>query len=163
MAFRYVPFQTMSRCLSCRGKADDDDFGSMKFPATNAAFTPDDERIHSSTSSRCALPQHRPRVLALHPHRDAPLRDLHRDIQAVRRSGFVCEFFVVSGGWFFVLAFYCYSLFCFCFCLALFCALLWEGEGMFLPRELADARRSVLLLILLLPLLLLPFHSLSIR
>ncbi|KAJ7857852.1 hypothetical protein B0H13DRAFT_1902097 [Mycena leptocephala] len=50
-AFRYVPFQTMSRCLSCRGKADDDDFGSMKFPAANSAFTPDSERIRLSTSS----------------------------------------------------------------------------------------------------------------
>ncbi|KAJ7878245.1 hypothetical protein B0H13DRAFT_2346701 [Mycena leptocephala] len=30
-AFRYVPFQTMSPCLSCRRKADDD-FGSMKPP-----------------------------------------------------------------------------------------------------------------------------------
>ncbi|KAJ7872421.1 hypothetical protein B0H13DRAFT_2280258 [Mycena leptocephala] len=41
-AFRYVPFQTMSRCLSCRGKgaaADDDDFDPMKFPAANSAFT----------------------------------------------------------------------------------------------------------------------------
>jgi hypothetical protein len=53
----------MTRCLSCRGKADDDDFGSMKFPATNAAFTPDGERIHSSPSSLRVLPQHRPRLL----------------------------------------------------------------------------------------------------
>ncbi|KAJ7824118.1 hypothetical protein B0H13DRAFT_2444706 [Mycena leptocephala] len=53
-AFRYVPFQTMSRCLSCRGKgaaADDDDFDPMKFPAANSAFTPDGERIHPYTSS----------------------------------------------------------------------------------------------------------------
>ncbi|KAJ7828309.1 hypothetical protein B0H13DRAFT_2437911 [Mycena leptocephala] len=53
-AFRYVPFQTMSRCLSCRGKGaadDDDDFDPMKFPAANSAFTADGERIHPYTSS----------------------------------------------------------------------------------------------------------------
>ncbi|KAJ7891023.1 hypothetical protein B0H13DRAFT_2665878 [Mycena leptocephala] len=53
-AFRYVPFQTMSQCLSCRGKgaaADDDDFDPMKFPAANSAFTADGERIHPYTSS----------------------------------------------------------------------------------------------------------------
>ncbi|KAJ7852231.1 P-loop containing nucleoside triphosphate hydrolase protein [Mycena leptocephala] len=46
-AFCYVPFQMMSQCLSCRGKADDDDFGSVKLP--NSAFTPDGEHIHPST------------------------------------------------------------------------------------------------------------------
>jgi hypothetical protein len=53
-AFRYVPFQTMSQCLSCRGKgaaADDDDFDPMKFPAANSAFTADGECIHPYTSS----------------------------------------------------------------------------------------------------------------
>ncbi|KAJ7878249.1 hypothetical protein B0H13DRAFT_1892798 [Mycena leptocephala] len=46
-AFRYFPFLTMSRswCLTCRGKADDDDFDPMKFPATNAMFTPDGARV----------------------------------------------------------------------------------------------------------------------
>ncbi|KAJ7887990.1 hypothetical protein B0H13DRAFT_2342081 [Mycena leptocephala] len=52
---KYVPFQTMSRCLSCRGKGaaadNDNDFDPMKFPAANAAFTPDGERIRPYTSS----------------------------------------------------------------------------------------------------------------
>jgi hypothetical protein len=59
----------MSQCLSCRGN----DFDLMKFPATNAAFAPDGERIHPSMSSLRALPQHRPRILAPRPRRDACL------------------------------------------------------------------------------------------
>ncbi|KAJ7833814.1 P-loop containing nucleoside triphosphate hydrolase protein [Mycena leptocephala] len=34
------PFQTMYRCLSCRGKADDDDFGSVKPPQLHNAPPP---------------------------------------------------------------------------------------------------------------------------
>ncbi|KAJ7830381.1 hypothetical protein B0H13DRAFT_1915977 [Mycena leptocephala] len=93
----------MSRCLTCRrkvgGGADDDDFDPMKSPAANSAFTPDSERIRPSTPLRSAFPRHRPRLLAPRSRRNTHLPDLHRDVQAVRRSGFVCEFFVISGGW----------------------------------------------------------------
>ncbi|KAJ7878232.1 hypothetical protein B0H13DRAFT_2346686 [Mycena leptocephala] len=90
----------MSRCLSCCGKgtaADNDDFDPMKSPAANSAFTPDSERIHPSTPLRSAFPRHRPCLLAPRPRRNTRLPDLHRDVQAVRWSGFVCEFYVVSA------------------------------------------------------------------